>query len=444
MRTSVKSLLVIGSLLPLSPQIFANTFFENDSLKLTNKNFYFYRDFRHGAFNPSGANQNVPLDEKEGYRSEWAHGLILNYDSGFTEGQLQFGFDVYGLAGLKLYSDPFKTGTNLLEFDPKGGAKDAYGEIGGSLKVKFKDTVLTYGNQFPSTPVLWINQVRLLPSTATGLSLQDSSLDSLTLNLGYFYSMNPVDSTKDLNYFTTDYSTGIIGESVKYAGGTYKFNSGSATAYVSELEDVWIQTYLAADYTHSIKEGQNLRLNFNAYNNEDTGTKQGGEISTTIASLMTGYTFDNHKFSLAYQQVFGDEPADWAGFSSMGPGIAIANAVQFATFSEANEKSAQIRYDLDFSPYGLSGLSFMGRYLYGWDMDNQDSNNTYYTGRHIYDPNIDNKHWERDLQLGYTIQSGSAKGLNVMLRQATHRSTTGYRYNNIDEVRFIIEYPYSF
>lgn len=444
MKISVQQLLVIGSLLPFSTSIFPNILFESDSLKLTNKNFYFYRDFREGAFNPSGANQNVPIDDKEGYRSEWAHGLILNYDSGFTDGAVQFGFDAYGLLGIKLYSDPFKTGTSILEFDPKGGAKDAYGEFGGSLKVKYKDTILTYGNQFPTLPIFWIHQARLLPSTATGLSIQDKSFDNLTLNLGYFYSMNPVDSTKDLNYFTTDYSTGIFGDSVKYAGGTYKLPHGSLTAYVSELEDVWIQSYLGGDYTHKIDDSQNLRLNLNAYNNQDTGDKEGGDISTTIASAMLSYGTHNHKFSVAYQQVFGDEPADWAGFSSMGPGIAIANAVQFATFSEANEKSAQFRYDLDFTPYGMTGLSFMGRYIYGWDMDNKDSNNMFYTGRHIYDPSVDNKHWERDLQLGYTVQSGTAKGLNILLRQATHRSTKGYRYNNIDEFRLIFEYPYSF
>ena len=304
--------------------------------------------------------------------------------------------------------------------------------------------MLTYGNQFPTLPVLWVHQARLLPSTATGISLQDKSFKNLTLNAGYFYSMNPVDSTEDLNYFTTDYSVGIIGDSVKYLGGTYKIPQGSVTAYVSELENVWIQSFLGGDFTHKINNDQNIKLTFNAYNNEDTGSKRGGDISTTIASAMAGYTWKNHRFSTAYQQVFGDEPADWAGFGTMGPGISIANAVQYATFSEANEKSLQIRYDLDFSPYGIPGLSFMGRYLHGWDMDNQNSSNLLYKKRHTYDTSLDNKHWERDLQLGYTVQSGPAKGLNLLMRQMTHRATKGYRYTNIDELRVILEYPLNF
>ncbi|MNE40574.1 Porin D precursor [compost metagenome] len=86
----------------------------------------------------------------------------------------------------------------------------------------------------------------------------------------------------------------------------------------------------------------------------------------------------------------------------------------------------------------------MGRYIYGWDMDNQESTNKNYTTRHIYDPNVDNKHWERDLQFAYNIQSGFAKGLDIKFRQATHRATKGYRYNDIDELRIILEYPLSF
>ena len=89
-----------------------------------------------------------------------------------------------------------------------------------------------------------------------------------------------------------------------------------------------------------------------------------------------------------------------------------------ATFSEAKEKSAQVKYEIDFSPYGIEGLSLMTRYLYGWDMDNTGSTNPLYTRRHIYDQSIDNKHWERDVELRYKIKTGFAKDLDVRLRQA--------------------------
>jgi imipenem/basic amino acid-specific outer membrane pore len=256
--------------------------------------------------------------------------------------------------------------------------------------------------------------------------------------------MSPVDSTDRLNYFNTDYNNGIQADSVSYLGGTYKLNNIETSLYVSELENVWMQYYVGAKYKHQIDAQSGFNLQTNNYINRDTGDATGGNISTGLVSLTGSYKLSNHNFSLAYQQVLGDEPFDWIGFRNNGGIATIPNSVQFATFTEAKEKSAQVKYEIDFSPYGIEGLSFMTRYLYGWDMDNTGSDNKLYTKRHIYDQNIDNKHWERDIELRYKVKQGIAKDLDVRLRQATHRATKGYRYGNIDEVRLILEYPFSF
>ncbi|WP_104492132.1 OprD family outer membrane porin [Acinetobacter indicus] len=424
----------------------ANGFVEDSRFDLMNRNFYFYRDFRHGASNSAGANSTLPADEREGYRSEWAHGLVGQFTSGFTNTPIQVGVDAYAMVGLKLYSDEKKTGTNLIEFDPRTGkTEDAYGEIGGAIKLKYNDTVVTYGNQFPNVPVMAVSTVRLLPSTATGVSLQDKSFDNLTINAAHFYRMNPVDSTEHLNYFTTDYAAGIQANSLSYLGGSYKYNDVTYTAYASELEDVWNQYFIGANTTYKLPtEGHALRFATANYYNHDSGDKSYGDIDALALSAMLGYQLHNHTFSLGYQQIVGDEPFDWVGFKTMGANTSILNAAQFATFSEANEKSVQVKYDLDLSPYGVQGLSLMARYLYGWDIDNSDSKNATYTKRYVYDKNTDYTHWERDITLGYKVPTGFAKGLDIKLRQATHRATKGYRYNDIDELRVILEYPLSF
>lgn len=448
MNKPTKLSVMIGLLLPFSPELFANNIIEDGTFDVMNRNFYFYRDFREGGSNPSGANSSLPADQREGYRSEWAQGIVAQFKSGFTDTPLQFGFDAYAMGGLKLYSNPYKTGTNILEFDPvTGETKDAYGEFGGALKFKYKDTTLTYGVQFPNTPVLAVSTVRLLPTTATGVSLQDKSFDNLTINAAHFYRMNPVDTTENLNYFTTDYAAGITANSVSFIGGTYKHKDVLYTAYASELEDVWNQYYLGASTSYKLpKEGHAIRLATSNYYNTETGDEKAGEIDALALSALVGYQLNNHAFSFGYQQIIGDEPFDWVGFKTMGANTSILNAAQFATFSEANEKSVQFKYEVDLSKYGLNGFSFMGRYLYGWDIDNADSKNVKYTrnGAHVYIKDIDYTHWERDLILGYKVQSGFAKGLDIKLRQATHRATQGYRYNDIDELRVILEYPLSF
>lgn len=446
MKKFKMSLLPLAVLMSINTPSFAEGLFEDGKFDLLNRNFYFYRDFRKGASNASGANSTLPATERKGYRSEWAHGIVAQYASGYTDGPLQFGFDAYGLLGIKLYSNVYTTGTNLIEFDPKTGrTKDAYGEFGGALRVKYNDTVLTYGNQFPNVPILATSTVRLLPTVSTGLTLQDKSVDNLVINAGYFYSMNPLDSTRNINYFTTDYGAGIKADSITYLGGTYKFEPGSISLYAADLEDVWYKYYLGANYQKILtNDDHKFKAAFAGYSNNDTGKKLGGDIDAHVASTLLGYQYKNHTVSIGYQQVFGNEPFDWVGFSTIGSNTSILNAAQFATFSEAHEKSLQIKYETDLTPYGLNGVSFMGRYLYGWDIDNTHSNNEFYTKRHIYDQSMDNSHWERDLQIAYKVPSGFAKGLDIKLRQATHRATKGYRYNDIDELRVILEYPLSF
>lgn len=445
MKNISKAAFLLCGLSSISPAGFANGFIDDAKFDLSNRNFYFYRDFRNGGSNAAGGNAYLPVSEREGYRSEWAHGLIGQLNSGYTEGPVQFAVNAYTLIGLKLYSDDLKTGNNLLKIDERGNADDAYAEIGGSVKLKVNQTEFTYGNQFPNVPVLSMNLVRLLPSTATGLSLQDKSFEHLTLNAGYFYRMNPVDSTKNLNYFTTDYAAGIEADSTSYLGGSYQFKQGSITGYVSELEDVWNQYYLGGQYVYSLPfENQKLKFNTANYWNKDSGQSKGGEIDAAALSGMLGYQLGPQTFSLAYQQIVGDEPFDWIGFKTMGGSVAILNALQFATFSEAKEKSLQFKYEADLSNLGIPGLSFMGRYTYGWDFDNSKSQNAMYTKRFVYDPSLDNKHWERDLQIGYKVQSGFAKDVDIKLRQATHRGTEGYRYADIDELRIIIDFPIRF
>lgn len=430
----------------LSTSSYAEGFIEDTKFDLMNRNFYFYRDFRHGASNGSGANSQLPANEREGYRSEWAHGLIGQLTSGYTDTPIQIGVDAYALMGIKLYSDEYKTGTNLIEFDPQTGQTETvYGEIGGALKLKYHDTELKYGDQFPNVPVMAVSTVRLLPSTATGVSIQDKSFENLTLNAAHFYRMNPVDSTEHLNHFTTDYAAGIQADSISYFGGSYKYNDVTYTAYASQLEDVWNQYFVGANTTYQLPtDGHRIRFNTANYYNHDSGDKNYGDIDALALSAMLGYQINQHTFSIGYQQIIGDEPFDWVGFSTIGANTSLLNAAQFATFSEANEKSLQVKYDLDFAPYGLEGVSLMARYLYGWDIDNSDSQNAIYRKRYVYDKNTDYTHWERDITLAYKVPTGFAKGLDIKLRQATHRATKGYRYNDIDELRVIFEYPWSF
>eukprot|EP01031_Cornospumella_fuschlensis_P012246 gene12246-14972_t len=111
----------------LSPQAMsgepAEGFLEDSRLVLTQRNFYFHRNMLN---NPGGQN----------YREEWAHGMQLDYSSGYTRGTVGLGVDAYASLGLKLDSNRARTGTDLLPLDSAGRPEDDYSEVGAALKLR--------------------------------------------------------------------------------------------------------------------------------------------------------------------------------------------------------------------------------------------------------------------------------------------------------------------
>ena len=51
------------------------------------------------------------------------------------------------------------------------------------------------------------------------------------------------------------------------------------------------------------------------------------------------------------------------------------------------------------------------------------------------------RHWERDIDLHYVVQSGPAKDLSVQLSHVSHRANTAQAGDDIDRVYVVIEYP---
>ncbi|MNQ38169.1 Porin-like protein NicP precursor [compost metagenome] len=101
----------------------------------------------------------------------------------------------------------------------------------------------------------------------------------------------------------------------------------------------------------------------------------------------------------------------------------LGNEVPTFEFAAPDERSWQARYDYDFAALGIPGLVSTVRYITG---DNVDTGGA-----------EEGKDWERDLDLGYTVQSGPLKNVSVRVRNVVARSN--YR-PDIDENRLIISY----
>ncbi|MNH31632.1 Porin D precursor [compost metagenome] len=82
----------------------------------------------------------------------------------------------------------------------------------------------------------------------------------------------------------------------------------------------------------------------------------------------------------------------------------------------------------------------MARYLRGSGIDNAkvDAAGAYA----YYAPLGDGgKHWERDFQLQYVVQSGPARDLSFTVQQTTHRANAAQADGDVDQVRIITQYP---
>jgi imipenem/basic amino acid-specific outer membrane pore len=407
-----------------------NGFVEDSSLTLTHRNFYFYRN---NLNNPGGQN----------YREEWAHGLMLDYRSGYTQGTVGFGVDAYAQLGLKLDSGRGRTGTGLLPVGSDGRAEDEYSEAGGALKARISKTELKYGNLTPLNPVFGTGSARLFTTYANGFQLTSNELKGLQLDAGHFTSGNDSASTNDDGALKALYA-GVETRSVDYLGGSYALSDQlSVSLYGSQFADIWRQYYANANYSYALSGNQSLNLDFNLYRTNDYGQRLAGKIDNTTWSLAAAYKVGAHRLTLAYQRVDGDEPFDYLGFDQQpGTSVFLANSVQILDFNAPNERSWQLRYDLDMAPFGVPGLSFMSRYVSGDHIDDSHydggPNGAY--GRY----GSDGKRWERDLEARYVVQEGKAKDLSIRVRQASVRSTAQVaRADTTDnnEVRVIIEYP---
>jgi imipenem/basic amino acid-specific outer membrane pore len=158
-----------------------------------------------------------------------------------------------------------------------------------------------------------------------------------------------------------------------------------------------------------------------------TSNEAPGAISydNDATSLALTLGAGNHAFGVAYQRMGGDN-----GYEYSDGAVFLANSIQYLDFNAKDERSYQARYDYDFAGLGIPGLTFMTRYI---SSDNIDT--TFEGG------NRDSR-WERDTNIGYTVQSGAIEGVNVLWRNATVRQDDNLDGGDLDENRLIVSYTW--
>jgi hypothetical protein len=391
-----------------SEQSDAKGFVEDSSLNVLLRNAYFNRDYK-----------NHTNDAKV-----WGQGFIGKFESGFTQGTVGFGVDAYGLLGIKLDSGRGRNYGAFFDTDSDGHPVDDTSEAGGVVKLRISNTVLRYGNQFPSLPVLAYDDSRLLPQAFTGTLVTSKEIEGLELNAGRFTADSPMgDSSRDPNRL----------KSIDVIGGTYAVNDAlSVAAYHSDVEDTFKKYYGNVNFTQVLSDNQALNFDFNIYRTDydDNSTAaldfggDGNNDTNTLWSLAAKYSVGAHAFIIAHQRSSGD--AGYAyDYGDGGSTIYVANSY-YSDFNLKDEQSWQVSYELDFAEYGIAGLSYKTAYVRGSNIDaggEQDG-----TEREFFN------------QVKYVVQDGSLKDLSLKLRNSIYRADRDVG-PNLNEIRAFVEYP---
>lgn len=408
-----------------APGVFADGF-SAFSGKLELKNFYFSRDFRDG----------FPSQSK---REEWAQGLQLNLQSGYTQGPVGLGVDAVGMLGVKLDSGPQRGGTGLLPRGADGRAADDYAKLLATAKLRLGDTELRYGGLSPTLPLIASNSSRLFPQYFNGGQLISRDLDKVTLHLGRVDRVKQRDST-DSEGLTTMAQMGAwsgsrTSDSYTYGGiDVQPFKGLTLSAHASELQDFYRRGFLGAQLRQPAGPGTllgELRL----FTAQEAGAERIGTVDNRALSSNLGYQLGAHRLSGGYQRIAGQTAYAYLG----GTDTYLFSEQQVYAFAQKDERAWHGRYDVDFAALGVPGLTFTVRYVTGDDVDLQRV-----SGRKAAQARArggEGREWERTTDIAYVVQGGPLKDLAVRWRNATARSNYA---EGADENRVIVSYSIGF
>ncbi|WP_434649264.1 OprD family porin [Pseudomonas sp. D1-2] len=395
-------------------------FVEDSSLKVLLRNAYISRDYKDG-------NRD---------KAEWGQAAIGTFSSGFTQGTVGVGVDAFGLYALRLDGGKGRTGAQGIDFFKKGdsgNAADDLSKFGAAVKFRVSNTVLAYGDQMPALPVLNYDNSRLLPESYTGTLITSKEIKGLELNAGRF--------TAESRKSAEGRDSGGL-KSINVLGGSYQFTEQfKASLYASDVEDVLKKQYVNANYVFPLAKDQSLTLDFNGYRTkldnsyvrENNVTGDDNKIWSLAAIFATG----PHSFTLAHQRSTGDSNLGYAygGYqrdqNRVGDGgntIYLANSY-WSDFNAEDERSWQLGYGLDFTTFGVPGLTYNVAYVRGDNITTSTSEGG--TEREIFN------------QFKYVVQGGPAKDLSVRLRSSFLRvSQKSSEYNvSGNELRVFVDYP---
>lgn len=391
MKKTAVAVAVAASALGMS-QFAVADFVKDSKLSLDLRNYYFNQ----------GTDSFGATDEVEG--GQWGQAFMLNYQSGFTEGAVGVGVDLFGAAAYQLADHGDYTGGMLF-----GNDKDRLNKAGATLKARAGNTTAYAGALRPVTPVYVNNDARMLPQMVEGVLVTNQDIQGLTLSAGHITKFSARDSDE----------WGDLGDNqFSLFGADYKVMDGlTAQYYFGQVHNDYQQHFAGLKYSASVGAGK-LGADVRYFNTKDDakGSPTKGD-SNNLWSVMVDYSIAGHSFGVGHQKT-----SDEYRFRNVGSSkyIISERMIGAGAMHNADEAVTLVRYGFDFGTVGVKGLNASIVHQMG------DGGT------------LDRDHTETDIIVGYTLQEGQFKGLGARLMHGMYDGDG--KAADINQTRFIVNY----
>lgn len=402
------------------PAVASAAFIEDSKASLEFRNFYQNQDTRHN----DGVGKNGPHKTKK----EWGQGIILRYQSGYTEGSIGVGVDAIAALGLKLDGGYNRSPDMFPQKNSGTRSKSEFTKFGATAKFKLSETELKVGTLLPRLPALQANlKGRMLPQMFTGGLLTSKEVSGLTLNLMHLDKVNYRSSsnhermaidTRGKKNITYKAGSKTTSNAFDMAHANYEFTDSLTAGYsFARLDNLYKQHLLNGAHVWDLGEQRSLRTDVRFARSKDDGNTN---VDNKAYGAMATYSFGYNKLGLGYQKMSGK--TGYAYVAMTDPFL--TNFVANRDFASKDEKSWQVRHDYNFAGVGIPGLTMFNRFTKG-------------TGADLGPGKREGREWERDFDVTYAFQEGALKNLSVQWRNSTIRSNLT---KDIDENRVIVTY----
>lgn len=392
---------------------------EDSKASLELRNMYLNRDYR----DETSKTTKRWDGEYQSYGEYWGQGFIAKFESGYTEGTVGVGVDAIGLLGVRLDSGKGRVngasnggGIGMSPLETNGDPVDSYSELGLTGKLRVSKSTLHVGTLMPTLPVVMHNNTRLLPGTYNGGLITSQEVDGLTLHAARLTEYNLRDQTHN-----DEFARKI--DHFDLAGGSYAFSPQlTASYYFGNYDNTYKQHFGGLVHKLPLADGISLTSDLRYFQTDrDAKGLDDNKFLNGMFTLAVG----SHKFGAGFQNMSGDSTLG----TIAGADPYSTNLSTYWTFNREDEDVWQVRYDYDFASMGVPGLSFMTRYVSGYNIEPAAGRN-------------EGREWERDTDIVYTLQDGTLKGLRFHLRNVTYRSggIADANARDVDENRVIVSY----